>query len=250
MGTLYRVIRSYILAFGYMGKGKIIKYVLYTAGLSILLGVGLLYGIWSYSGFVADLIQGWIPFLSTSGWLDTSLTVTTGLIMVCLAVMIFKYLVMLIAAPFLGAISDYIELQRLHRRAYEPSLKTSLSKTLSRNTGLTLRLILREIIWSLPLLILMLIPVFNMVAIVLLFLVQSYYAGIGAIDPYQESRRSLTETIRYARQHRFSITLLGAGFISILLIPVLGILLAPVVCTIAGTIVGIEMDGDGTKDAI
>ena len=69
----------------------------------------------------------------------------------------------------------------------------------------------------------------------MIFLVQSYYAGFGNFDYYLERRATVKESVRYIRQKRGLVIGNGAGFMLLLLIPVLGLFLAPVMSTIAAT---------------
>lgn len=239
---MLRVLQSYISATQYIFHPKVFKYVVFSAFLSLIAGALLLIGIYDYSDSIVGILKGLLPFEISAPWADTSLSIVTSLILVGVLVFLFKYIVMLITAPFLGIVSEYVEYRRTGQNPDTLSFMESLKNLFTRNLSLASRLIVRELLWSIPLLVLSLIPFVNIFALVMLFLVQAYYAGISAIDPYQERHRSLSETITFAKRNRMKITLLGSVFVAMLYLPIIGVLCAPILCTISGTILGVKLD--------
>ncbi|MCW9038496.1 EI24 domain-containing protein, partial [Altibacter sp.] len=93
-----------------------------------------------------------------------------------------------------------------------------------------------ELLLSIPILLLGLIPVIGVVAAFLLFLVQSFYAGYGNMDYTLERHFSYTESIRFVKKHRGIAIGNGIVFMAMLVIPVLGIILVlPLSVTAAST---------------
>jgi CysZ protein len=78
-------------------------------------------------------------------------------------------------------------------------------------------------------------PVIAPFAAVLLFLIQSYYAGFGNMDYTLERHFNFQESIAFVRQHKGIAIGNGIIFIGLILIGI-GFLIAPSFSTVAATI--------------
>jgi len=168
------------------------------------------------------------------------MNVTAGGLVIILGFILYKYLLLICISPFMGPLSARVE----EIITGEPtSSKFSIKQTsyeIIRGIRVSLRNVVRELGLTLLLLILGLIPIFTVFVTPLIFVVQSYYAGFGNFDYFLERRANLRESVRYIRQHRGLAIGNGAGFMLLLLVPVLGLFLAPVMATVAATISALE----------
>jgi CysZ protein len=115
------------------------------------------------------------------------------------------------------------------------SLKRILHEAL-RGVRIALRNIVREIFYSLILLILSFVPVVGIITAPALFMVQAYYAGFGNMDYYLERHFNVQGSAAFVRRYKGLAIGNGAIFLLLLMIPILGLFVAPVLATISSTV--------------
>jgi len=76
-----------------------------------------------------------------------------------------------------------------------------------------------------------LIPGMQPIVPAAIFLVQAYYAGFGAMDYTLERYYNIRQTTRFVTNYRPLALGVGAAFLLLLFIPVLGFMLAPPLVT-------------------
>ena len=82
----------------------------------------------------------------------------------------------------------------------------------------------------------------------LAFLTQAYYAGYGNLDFFLERRFTARESNRVARNNRFGLMGIGTAFLLIIMVPVIGWILGPMMATIAATEYGVRKGLDPQLD--
>ena len=93
-----------------------------------------------------------------------------------------------------------------------------------------------ELFLTVPILILAFIPVIGILSTVLLFLVQSFYAGFGNMDYTLERHFTVSKSIRFVKNYSGVAIGNGIVFILMLFIPIIGIILVlPLSVTAATT---------------
>jgi CysZ protein len=93
-----------------------------------------------------------------------------------------------------------------------------------------------ELLLTIPIILIGFIPVVGIISSVLLFLVQSYYAGFGNMDYTLERHYKYSESIQFVRRNRGLAIGNGIVFMLMLLIPFVGIILVlPLSVTAAST---------------
>lgn len=202
-------------------KLKLWKYVLLTAGISfVILSVLVLISYQVYLFTPASLIPG-------EGYWDVAGKVLLALLFFVGGIVMFKHLVLIITAPWLGRISatiaQYFELTpKVNLDLEMREVKTLVLRSLRLNT----RLVFAELLITIPLTILGWIPLFSVPALVLLVLVQSYFVGAGAMDYCLESQYNYQDSKQFLSQNKAFVTGAGLGFV-LLLFTVFGFLVAP-----------------------
>jgi CysZ protein len=113
---------------------------------------------------------------------------------------------------------------------------TSNAAQLWRGIRINVRNLVMELLLTIPIILIGFIPVVGIISSVLLFLVQSYYAGFGNMDYTLERHFKYSESIEFVRRNRGLAIGNGMVFMGMLLIPVIGIILVlPLSVTAAST---------------
>jgi CysZ protein len=213
-------------------------------------------GLWKYFGvpMLISLLTAALIGFAAYGWSDdiggliakawmwdwgaetfrTISEVMGAIIIVALGLILYKHIVMALSAPFMSPVSEKIErhltgIQREHRN-------TSFMTQLWRGIIVNGRNLIMELFLSIPILIIGFIPIIGFISSILLFLVQSYYAGFGNMDYTLERHFKYGESIRFVSNHRGLAIGNGMVFMLMLLVPVIGIILVlPLSVTAATT---------------
>lgn len=157
-----------------------------------------------------------------------------ALIIIAVGIILYRHIVMALSAPFMSPVSEKIEkhlfgTNHSHR-------KTSTAEQLWRGIRINARNLLMELLLTIPIILIGFIPVIGIISSVLLFLVQSYYAGFGNMDYTLERHFKYSESIRFVQKNRGLAIGNGIVFMLMLLIPVVGIILVlPLSVTAAST---------------
>ncbi len=179
--------------------------------------------VWGFSDNIGELISKLWFWEWGAQTFRTISDILGGLIVVAIGLILYKHIVMALSAPFMSPVSEKIEahllgVEHTHR-------ETSNVSQLWRGIRINFRNLFMELLLSIPILILSFIPVVNFFTSILLFLVQSYYAGFGNMDYTLERHFPYAESIRFVKKNKGIAIGNGIVFMLMLLIPVIGIIL-------------------------
>jgi len=217
-------IQAYVGSFGLISQLKLWKYFIIPIVISVVTATII--------GFTAYGLSDTIGFFLAKIWIwdwgkvtFTTITSVIGAIFVLvIGLILYKHIVLALSAPFMSAVSEKIEihsngnLQHNHR-------KTSFQEQLWRGIRINIRNLGKELLITIPILLLKFIPVVNIFSTILLFLVQAYYAGFGNIDYTLERHFTYRESINFVGKNKGVSIGNGIVFMLCLLIPVLGIII-------------------------
>ena len=147
-----------------------------------------------------------------------------GLIVLIIGLILYKHIIMALSAPFMSPVSEKIEkhfygdVSHLHR-------KTSNTEQLLRGIRINIRNLFKELIITVPILVLKFIPVVNIFSTILLFIVQAYYAGFGNMDYTLERHLNYKESVQFVSRNKGYAIGNGIVFMLFLLIPIVGIII-------------------------
>ena len=123
----------------------------------------------------------------------------------------------------------YGDVKHLHR-------KTTNTEQLIRGIRINVRNLLKELLITIPILLLKFIPIVNIFSTFALFLVQAYYAGFGNIDYTLERHFDYKKSVDFVDKNKGFAIGNGIVFMLFLLIPIIGIILVlPLSVTAAST---------------
>jgi len=154
--------------------------------------------------------------------INTVSMILGGIILISIGLILFKHLVMILSAPFMGPISKKIE-----DDFTGVTSQTQVSSPLTlvfRSIKISSRNLFRELLLSIPILILGLIPLIGFFSLFLLFLMQAYFAGFGNMDYTLERHFSYQKSIQFVKANKGIAIGNGLVFMLFLLIPFVGII--------------------------
>lgn len=232
--NIIKGIRAYGGTFSLIRKLGLWKY--FAVPMCISLITAVLIGIAAY-GF-SDNIGGLIAKAWIWEWgAETFRTIGEilgAIIIIAFGLILYKHIVMALSAPFMGPVSEKIEKHLTGRTSNEP--RSSFVAQLVRGIQINGRNLIMELFLTIPIIIIGFIPVIGFISSILLFLVQSYYAGFGNMDYTLERHLKYGDSIRFVSNHRGLAIGNGMVFMLLLLLPVIGIILVlPLSVTAATT---------------
>lgn len=209
-------------------------YFLIPTLISLLLAIAI--GTTAFG--LSDNIGAWIGNIWIWEWGKETFSVITevvgGLIVLALGLLVYKHLVLGLSAPFMGPVSEKIE-THLTDKPNSPK-SAGFFKLMFRGLRISLRNLIMELFFTVPILLLSFVPLIGIASPALLFLLQSYYAGFGNMDYTLERHFDFSESVRMVRNHSGIAIGNGVPFMFLLFIPILGVLIVLPLSVTAATI--------------
>lgn len=235
--NILRGIRAYVGTFKLISKLGLWKYFGVPMAISFFTAILIAFSAWGLS----DNLGAFISKVWFWEWgAETFKTISEfigALIIIALGLILYRHIVMALSAPFMSPVSEKIEkhlygvnnIDHAHRN-------TTNAGQLWRGIRLNVRNLLMELMITIPIILIGFIPVIGIASSILLFLVQSYYAGFGNMDYTLERHFKYAESIQFVKKNRGLAIGNGIVFMLVLLIPVVGIILVlPLSVTAAST---------------
>lgn len=221
--SIFSGLSAYKDSISLMRKLRLWKY--FAVPMAISFFTALVIGFTAYG--LSDNIGHFIAQLWVWEWgaqtVETISTVVSALLIIALGLIAYKHIIMAFSAPFMSPVSEKIEAH--FYSGVHQHRDTSNASQLVRGIKINLRNLAWELLISIPLLLLSFIPVVGIVATVLLFLIQAYYAGFGNMDYTLERHFPYRESINFVKANRGFAIGNGIVFMLFLLIPIVGIIL-------------------------
>ncbi len=222
--NILKGITSYANSFKLIAQLKLWKYFFIPIGISVVTAIFI--GFTSYT--LADDIGAFISKIWMWDWGKETFTSISnfvgGATVILLGLVLYKHIVMAFSAPFMSPVSEKIEAHFTKNTNHEHR-KTSFNDQLWRGIRINIRNLWKEILFTIPLIILGFIPVIGIASTILIFLVQAYYAGFGNMDYTLERHFKYKESIQFVKKNKGFAIGNGMVFMLFLLIPFIGIIL-------------------------
>jgi len=232
--NILKGIKAYAGTFGLISKIGLWRYFVVPMAISFFTAVLIGFSAWGLSDNLGAFISkiwfwqwGSETFRAISDFIGALIIIALGLIL-------YRHIVMALSAPFMSPVSEKIEkhlfgINHSHRN-------TSNAEQLWRGVRINVRNLIMELLLTIPIILIGFIPVVGIISSVLLFLVQSYYAGFGNMDYTLERHFKYSESIQFVTRNRGLAIGNGMVFMLLLLIPIVGIILVlPLSVTAAST---------------
>lgn len=216
---------------------KLRKFVVIPLSINIVLFLGL---IWLLGGFYADLLQGVSSDESVSGWreywlvdslfslLEALFWLFFGVAMILMITYTFTLVANLIAAPFNSLLAEKVERHLTGEFSTEDSWK-HVVKSIPKVLASEFKKMLYMLMWSLPLIILSIIPVTQIIAPLLWFTFGAWLLSLEYLDYPMGNHHHTFQSIRATmRKNRGLAT--GFGSLTLLLtsIPFVNMFMMPI----------------------
>lgn len=228
-------VTSYVKAAEHVSKNKMWVYIFLPGIITVVVGIAIFSFAYGLSDNIGQLIVGLWKWEFAKGLVSGVANVFGGLVLLAVGLLIFKQLVMVITAPFLSVLSEKVERQLKGNYAEVGWSFSRILREILRGLAIALRNIFRELALTIVLLLLGLIPILTPITSVLIFILQSYYAGFGNLDFALERHLGYKDSIRFVRAHRGLAVGNGMVFL-LLLLTFIGFLVAMPLGTVAATI--------------
>jgi CysZ protein len=206
-----------------------------------LIHIALIIGVIALAFYAGDAIAAWVLdfFTVESTILNFLIGLFVGLLIklaiLYLYALFYKYLVLIIMSPVLALLSEKVD-NILTGRDYPFDLK-QLMKDVARGIAIALRNLGVEVLFMIGFYILSFIPLVNLVSMVVMFFVQSYFTGFSMLDYSNERHKlSVSQSITFIRNNKGIAIGNGMVFYFTFLIPFVGWFIAPAYAVTAATL--------------
>jgi len=203
--NILSAIRAYVGSFRLLSQLKLWKY--FAIPIIISLITATIVGFTAYG--LSDNIGTFLAKVWIWDWGKEAFTTFTSVIG---------------AIPFMSAVSEKIEIH-INGDLKHQHRNTTFQEQLWRGIRINIRNLGKELLITIPILLLKFIPVVNIFSTILLFLVQAYYAGFGNMDYTLERHFNYKDSISFVSKNKGTSIGNGIVFMLCLLIPVLGIII-------------------------
>ena len=233
-------ITAYSGVFSLISKLKLWKYFAIPIVISII--TASIIGFSAYG--LSDNIGAFLARVWVWDWGKDAFTTFTSVIgaifVLVIGLILYKHIILALSAPFMSAVSEKIEIH-INGDLKHQHRKTTFQQQLWRGIRINIRNLGKELLITIPILLLKFIPVVNIFSTILLFLVQAYYAGFGNMDYTLERHFSYKDSLKFVGKNKGTSIGNGSVFLLCLLIPILGIIIVLPLSVTAATIKTVEL---------
>jgi CysZ protein len=224
--NILTALKAYGSSFKLMSSLGLWKYFLVPMFISFLFAVLIGFAAYSFSDNLAGPLSSIWIWETGAETFTAFAEILSAIVIVIFGLLLYKHFVMALSAPFMSPVSEKIE-KHLYPQLQDSITHRNTSNTaqLARGVRINIRNLFFELLLTVPLLLLSLIPVVGILFWVIGFLVQSYYAGFGNMDYTLERHFKYRESIDFVKRHRGFAIGNGIVFNAVLLIPIIGIIL-------------------------
>ncbi len=222
IAQLLESFKAYLSGFRLLTKLKLWRYFLVPIAISFLTAVVILIMAFVFADDIGAFIAQLWKWDFGKSTFNTVASFFSGTIIIVIGLILYKHIVMAIVSPFMGPVSEKIEAHLLGNNATVSD--SSFSKLLVRGIRLNSRNLFRELLVTIPFLLLSLVPVLGIIFTFMIFLIQSYFAGFGNMDYTLERHYTYRDSIRFVRNNKGLALGNGIIFLLILLVPFFGVI--------------------------
>lgn len=238
--NIFKGLQVYSGAYSLISKLKLWKYFVIPIIISVVVFSLVFVSAYGLSDNLGEWIGSIWPWEFGKGTFTAISTFIGGIVILAIGLIMYKHIIMALSSPFMSPVSEKIESYYTGKPA-ENYTNVTFTKQLARSIRISIRNLLKELLYTLPILLLKFIPIVNIFSTALLFLVQAYYAGVSNMDYTLERHFTYRESIAFIKKHRGLAIGNGIGFLLLLLIPVVGIILVLPLSVTSASVIAIDL---------
>lgn len=236
-------VNTYGEAHRFIVKNKLWGYVLLPGIINLLFLILLFVFGFSLMDSITDYISDWLGlnkeytgfFKYLMAFLHFFINIILKILLLIFYFAIYKYLILMILSPFLALLSEKVD-KVIYNKDYPFNFKQFVHDVI-RGIGLVIRNLVIEFLWIILFFFVSYIPVVGLLSPIALFIIAFYFLGFSMIDYSMERKKfSIGQSARFIRKNKGFAIANGGIFYLILMLPVLGILVAPAYSCIAATL--------------
>jgi CysZ protein len=241
---LFLSVKSYGSAYRFVKQHKLWHFFFFPLLIGLLLLIGAFFGIQllveefnsfnnSWLAIEGDADDWWNIGKTAFSWF-ANYVVKFGLIILYLT--INKYIVLILVSPVLALLSEKVD-QKLTGKEY-PFNGDQFFRDVLRGVFMAIRNMCLEFgVIFLVLILSMFLPFISPFTAMFLLIVEFYFYGFSLIDYTNERKRlKIRDSVRYVRANKGLAVGNGGVFSLLFLIPLLGVVIAPVLGVVAATL--------------
>jgi len=215
-------LKAYLEAYRVISRLKLWRFFMIPMLISVVVFLSVVLVSISFSEVIGLYISSFWSWDFGKETINTVNMILGGIILISIGLILFKHLVMILSAPFMGPISKKIEDDFI---GVTSQVQVSSPLTLMfRSLKISSRNLFRELLFSIPILLLGIIPFIGFFSLIFLFLMQAYFAGFGNMDYTLERHFSYQKSIQFVKKNKGIAIGNGLVFMLFLLIPFVGII--------------------------
>ena len=215
-------LKAYLEAYRVISRLKLWRFFMIPMLISVVVFLSVVLVSISFSEVIGLYISSFWSWDFGKETINTVSMILGGIILISTGLILFKHLVMILSAPFMGPISKKIEDDFI---GVTSQVQVSSPLTLMfRSVKISSRNLFRELLFSIPILLLGIIPLIGFFSLIFLFLMQAYFAGFGNMDYTLERHFSYQKSIQFVKANKGIAIGNGLVFMLFLLIPFVGII--------------------------
>ena len=246
-------IRAYPRAHKVIKDHKLWPYIIIPGIISLcyvflMVVVGKIY----FPELIAYIWTHWVPSFMRWEFVRIITGFALWIIFILTIYITYQPVILVVFSPVLAILSETTE-KRAYNREFPHFKLKAFFRDIVRSVHINLRNTALMIFFIIPAWLFIFIPVIGtIISAVLIFLIQSHYNGFSLADYTLERKRlPVKQRIEFAKTNRGRILGIGAGFMLIVIIPVLGWFMAPAYGTVAATLATLDvLDKETDKTAI
>lgn len=225
----------YPKSLAFISKNNLWKFTWLPGLLSLLIIIGLIVLGITYSDSLSIFILEYFKATDNS-FLYWTLIFLVWIVLIILGLILYKPVVLIIAAPLLANLSEKTE--RILNIPLTKNANTGVFRDISRSIHINIYYLISSLLYSVLIFLISFLPLIGAIfSSVGLFLVQGYYSGCGLADVILERHGfTVRERKTFVKNNKAVMMGNGSGFLLLLLIPVVGWFFAPAIATVASTL--------------
>lgn len=234
-------IKAYKHAYRFTHQHQLWRFYWIPAMINLLIFISIASLGWHYETTLINYLRSFVHIPQVPIWanqvIDFFIVLLLRLVAIILFVKLYRFIIIILLSPILGIVAEKVQLIVLQANEPKFDIRT-LIHNIIRGLRLSIGNIFIELTITIPLMLLgLFIPFLAPFTTIFILLTESYFIGFSAMDLRNEFvKLSGKESKKVIWRRKGASIGNGIVFNGLLLIPVIGILFAPIFSVVAGNL--------------